>query len=179
MRAATARGGWSGELYNRRKDGTDFLLALTTAPVRDSEGRVIALMGVSSDITERRRGEEQTRLLQETLRRAETMSALGAVVAGVAHEVRNPLFAISATVDALEARFGPQPAYARYTDTLRQEVNRLSRTSPTASRCPSMTASIRCAATGSDSSATNSTAIRPITSPGSRAPTSAIAAGLA
>jgi len=127
LRAATTRGGWSGELYNRRKDGTDFLLALTAAPVRDSEGRVIALMGLSSDITERKRTEEQARQLQESLRRAETMSALGAVVAGVAHEVRNPLFAISATVDALEARFGPQPAYARYTETLRQEVNRLSR----------------------------------------------------
>ena len=127
LRIATARGGWTGELYNRRKDGTDFLLALTTAPVRDSEGRVIALMGVSSDITERKQTEAQARQLQESLRRAETMSALGAVVAGVAHEVRNPLFAISATVDALEARFGPQPAYARYAETLRQEVNRLSR----------------------------------------------------
>jgi PAS domain S-box-containing protein len=125
--AATARGGWTGELYNRRKDGTDFVIALTTAQVKDSTGRIIGFMGVSSDITERKHAEERARHLQESLRRAETMSALGAVVAGVAHEVRNPLFAISATVDALEARFGPQPAYARYTETLRQEVNRLSR----------------------------------------------------
>ncbi|HEV8398578.1 MAG TPA: PAS domain S-box protein [Gemmatimonadales bacterium] len=125
--AATTRGGWSGELYNRRKDGTDFVMTLTTAQVKDAEGRIIALMGVSSDITERKLAEEEAVRLQESLRRAETMSALGAVVAGVAHEVRNPLFALSATVDALEARFGPQPAYARYAETLRQEVSRLSR----------------------------------------------------
>jgi len=64
--------------------------------------------------------------LEQTVRRKEAMSAMGALVAGVAHEVRNPLFAISSTVDALEARLGVLPAAAPCLATLRGEMQRMS-----------------------------------------------------
>jgi signal transduction histidine kinase len=64
--------------------------------------------------------------LEQTVQRREAMSAMGALVAGVAHEVRNPLFAISSTVDALEARLGIQPAAAPGLATLRGEMQRMS-----------------------------------------------------
>jgi PAS domain S-box-containing protein len=63
--------------------------------------------------------------LQESLRRSETMAAMGALVGGVAHQVRNPLFGMSATLDAFEARFEDQEEYRRYTSNLRRELNRL------------------------------------------------------
>ncbi|MBU8898542.1 PAS domain-containing protein [Corallococcus sp. M34] len=70
---------------------------------------------------------EVTRVLelQANLRRNETMAAMGAIVGGVAHEVRNPLFSISAVVDAIEATFGTRAELQPYLDVLRGEVKRL------------------------------------------------------
>jgi signal transduction histidine kinase len=63
--------------------------------------------------------------LQERLRRSETMSAMGALVAGVAHESRNPIFAITATLDAIESRFEIDQEMGPFFGVLRTEVNRL------------------------------------------------------
>jgi PAS domain S-box-containing protein len=63
--------------------------------------------------------------LEASLRRGEMMSLLGSLVAGVAHEVRNPLFGISSILDAFETRFCDRSDYLRYTNVLRDEVGRL------------------------------------------------------
>ena len=63
--------------------------------------------------------------LEASLRQSEMMSLLGSLVAGVAHEVRNPLFGISSIIDAFETRFADRTEYLRYTSVLRDEIGRL------------------------------------------------------
>jgi PAS domain S-box-containing protein len=63
--------------------------------------------------------------LQESLRHRETLVALGSLLAAVAHEVRNPLFGITATLDAMRARYRGTEGFERYFDVLRQELQRL------------------------------------------------------
>jgi signal transduction histidine kinase len=84
------------------------------------DGRLVRVWGTQLDVTEQAR-------LQVSLRRAETMSALGTLVAGVAHEVRNPLFSMSATLDAFEARHGLREEYRPHLDVLRAQLQRLTR----------------------------------------------------
>ena len=55
----TKKGGWKGELINKRKDGSEFPVYLSTSIVKDSENNAIALIGVAMDITERKRAEEE------------------------------------------------------------------------------------------------------------------------
>ncbi len=63
--------------------------------------------------------------LQESVHRAESMSSMGSLVAGVAHEVRNPLFAISATLDAFDLRFRDRDDYKKYAQALRTQLDRM------------------------------------------------------
>lgn len=53
----TRKGGWKGELFNKRKDGTEFPIVLTTSIIKDDSGVPIALVGVAKDITISRRME--------------------------------------------------------------------------------------------------------------------------
>ncbi len=51
--------GWQGEILNKRKDGTDFPIALSTSIIQNEQGEILGMVGVASDISYRKQVEEK------------------------------------------------------------------------------------------------------------------------
>ncbi|MCX6168455.1 MAG: PAS domain S-box protein [Ignavibacteriales bacterium] len=54
---STILGGWQGELWNKRKNGSEFLINLSTTVINDDNGKPLGLIGVATDITEKKKME--------------------------------------------------------------------------------------------------------------------------
>jgi PAS domain S-box-containing protein len=116
IKAIRANGGSSSAEVKDEATGKTWAITLYLIHEFGSVGDRAIL--IAQDITKRIE-------LEASVRQGEMMALLGSLVAGVAHEVRNPLFGISSILDAFETRFSDRTEYLRYTDVLRDEVGRL------------------------------------------------------
>lgn len=65
---STLKGGWSGELFHVKKSGEEFPVSLSTSIIRDEEGKPLALVGVSADISERKKAQLDLQFAEQKLR---------------------------------------------------------------------------------------------------------------
>jgi signal transduction histidine kinase len=101
----------------RHDDGRDVVLGLTSSALVDEHGRFLGHVVHFQDVTELRR-------MERILRRNERLTAIGSLAASVAHEIRNPLAAISGCAELLEVSTHSEED-ERLLRVIRRETTRL------------------------------------------------------
>jgi PAS domain S-box-containing protein len=102
----------------RHKDGSDIAVSLSVSPVRDDAGKIIGASKVARDITSTRRAEE-------ALRNTDRLALAGRMAASIAHEINNPLEAITNLLFLLQQESISDQA-RQYLDLAQLELMRVS-----------------------------------------------------
>lgn len=103
-----------------RKDKEIRLISWRTVLLRDEDGLIIGTLGSGEDITDRRREEEQQRLMHAQIVQAQKMESMGILAGGVAHDMNNVLAAILGMSEiALEREVEGSPGHHAITTIIK------------------------------------------------------------
>ena len=102
-----------------RKDGSRVWVSLTISPVKDASGKIVGASKIARDISERKR-------MQETLIQSEKLAATGRMAAAIAHEINNPLEAVTNLAYLIASDPELNERSRTYANMLLQEVGRAS-----------------------------------------------------
>jgi PAS domain S-box-containing protein len=95
--AALERGEWVGEIQQYNREGRPLTIEGHWTLVRDEQGRPQSILAINTDITERRRLEQQ-------VLRAQRLDSIGTLAGGIAHDLNNVLAPILMSVELLRSQ---------------------------------------------------------------------------
>jgi PAS domain S-box-containing protein len=101
-----------------KKDGESLWLIAGTSLLIGGEGKTAGALAIFQDITE-------IKALEEKLRQADRLAALGTLSAGLAHEIKNPLSAIKTFVQLLPQKIGNSSFMEKFNITVPREIDRI------------------------------------------------------
>jgi len=106
------------ETVRLRKDGRPVEVSLTISPIRNSSGAITGASTIARDITERNRA-------AEALRKTEKLAATGRLAGTMAHEINNPLEAVTHLLYLIERNPSLDSSAREYARVATEEVNRI------------------------------------------------------
>ncbi len=81
------------------KDGSTLWTEIGASFLRNKDGRPIGMLGITRDISERKKAEEEKRKLEAQLQQSQKMHAIGTLAGGIAHEFNNILWMITGNTE--------------------------------------------------------------------------------
>ncbi|WP_194270736.1 PAS domain S-box protein [Fictibacillus phosphorivorans] len=100
----------------QHKNGHYVWLETSCKSITDDTGKVVEIIGVTRDISERKKSEDM-------LRQSDKLSIVGQLAASVAHEIRNPLTSLKGFIQFLQESHGIDPS--NYYSIMDKELDRI------------------------------------------------------
>lgn len=106
------------EINHKNKQDKILTLNVNTKILKDSNNKKIGMISVLTDLSE-------MKMLEKQVRRSDRVSALGTMVAGIAHEIKNPLTSMKLFIQLMEENKSNPEFWNEYGAVINNEVNRL------------------------------------------------------